>query len=146
MGAINGKIYDFESIKILLPSGQITTAKDINYSAKKDVDVITNSQGIPIGVSRKKFEGDFSMTMGMAEFEALSDSVSGTGGVLGCPSFPVVVSYGNAEEEVVTDTLTVKITEVPREAKEDEEIVMKITGKQVSVPLFNGKPVYDPKY
>ena len=33
MGAINGKIYDFESIKILLPSGQIATAKDINYSA-----------------------------------------------------------------------------------------------------------------
>lgn len=142
---INGAVYDFESVKVALPSGLTATVKDINYSAKKDIDVVTDSKGMPRGYVRKKFEGDFSMTMSLAEYEKFAASQA-PGGVLGSPPFPVVVSYGAFGQPPVTDNLMVKITEVPREAKEDEEVVMKISGKQTDIPKFSNRPVYVPTY
>ena len=143
---VNGVIYDFESIKVALPSGLITTVKDVNYSSKKDVEVVTDSKGMPRGVVRKKFEGDFSMTLSLAEYEEFSKAQASQGGVLGAPPFPVVVSYGAYGQPPVTDNLMVKITEIPREAKEDEEVVMKISGKQTAIPKLGGRPAYVPTY
>jgi hypothetical protein len=44
----------------------------------------------------------------------------------------------------VTDTIIVKITEVPREFKKDDEIKMSVKGKQTAVAKLNGKLAYQP--
>ena len=52
---INGVIYDFESIKLILPSGLSLTFEKISYKDKKDDEVITGSNGIPIGIGRGEY-------------------------------------------------------------------------------------------
>lgn len=141
---INGKTYDFESIKIMLPTGQVSTAESIKYDIKKDVDVVTDKNGIPRGTVRKAFEGGFEMDMSIADFEILNDSAKATG-ILGMDPFPVVVTYGEGDTDVITDRLEVKITETPRDNSKDEEVRMTVTGKQTKIPELNGIPAYQKK-
>lgn len=139
---INGKTYDFESIKIQLPTGQVSTAESIKYGAKKDVDILTDKNGMPRGMARKAFEGDFEMDMSIADYEILSES-AGAKGILGMDPFPIVVTYGDdGDPDIITDRIEVKVTQTPREASKDEEVRMTITGKQTKIPEHNGNPVY----
>lgn len=140
---INGIVYDFESVKVNMPNGSVRTITDITYSQKKDVDVVTDSRGVPVGMVRKAYEGDASLTMSLGEYEAFAAS-AGPGGVLGMDPFPIIISFANAGTAPIVDTIVVKLTEVPREAKKDSEVVMKLTGKQMQVAKLNGRPVYTP--
>jgi len=141
---VNGIVYDFESIKVMLPTGQIGTCENVKYGVKKDIDVKTDKYGLPRGEVRKDFEGDFEMDMSLFDFEKLNKSASATG-ILGMFPFPVVIAYGDGAAPRITDSITVKITETPREMKKGEEVMMKITGKQTSIPLLNGVPAYIPR-
>ncbi len=140
---INNTVYDYESVKLTLPSGIITTGTDISYSQKKDIDVVNDMRGVPRGYVRKAFEGDFSLTMSLSEYEKLSAS-AGVRGILGMDPIPVVVNYATMGMPVITDMLVVKITEIPREIKEGNEILMSIKGKQTAIPKLGGKAVYAP--
>nr|WP_321294597.1 hypothetical protein [uncultured Sphaerochaeta sp.] len=139
---INGVVYDFESIKVQLPTGMVSTVEDIKYGVKKDVDVVTDKNGIPRGTVRKAYEGDFEMTLALSEYERLAQSAPR--GILALDPFPIVVSMGDGASPVVTDTIIVKITEVPREFKKDDEIKMSVKGKQTAVAKLNGKLAYQP--
>lgn len=140
---INGVVYDHESIKVMLPTGMVMSLEDVSYSVKKDVDVQTDKTGTPRGVVHKAFEGDFKATMSLAEFELLNKSMAATG-ILGAPPIPVVITYGAVGQAPIVDTITVKITEVPRKSSKDSEVMMEITGKQVTIPILNGQPAYIP--
>lgn len=138
---VNGIVYDFESVKIMLPTGQYGTCEDIKYGAKKDIDVVTDKNGIPRGYIRKGFDSDFEMDMSLDQFEKLNKSAEATG-ILGMEPIPVTVTMGDGSSPKIVDKLVVKITETPREMKKDSEIRMKIKAKVTEIPLFNGIPVY----
>lgn len=138
---INGVVYDFESIKIMLPTGQIGTCEDVKYGVKKDIDVVTDKNGVPRGYVRKGFDADFEMDMSVDQFERLNKTAAATG-ILGMPPFPVVITMGDRLNPKIIDTLVIKITETPREMKKDSEIRMKIKAKVTEIPLLGGVPVY----
>lgn len=140
---INGVVYDHESIKVMLPTGMVMSIESVNYSIKKDVEVKTDKTGTPRGYVRQAFEGDFQATMSLAEFELLNKANAATG-ILGAPPMPVVITYGAVGQVPIVDTLTVKITEVPRKSEKDSEVVMEITGKQVTIPILNGQLAFIP--
>lgn len=141
---INGIVYDYESIKVMLPTGHITTAEDVKYNWKRDVDVLNDKNGSPRGVVRKGGEGDFEMDMSLDQFETLNKSAAATG-ILGMAPFPVIITIGDGESPRITDKIEVKITEAPREWKKDSELRMSLKGKITAVPVFNGVPAYVPK-
>ena len=141
---INGHAYDYESIKIMLPSGHITTAENNKYGWKRDVDVLNDKHGNPRGMGRKGGEGDFEMDMSLDQFETLNKSAASTG-ILGMAPFPVTVTMGDGPSPKVTDKIEVKITEAPREWKKDSELRMSLKGKITAVPIFNGIPAYVPQ-
>ncbi len=138
---INGIVYDYESVRITLPTGMVTTAEEVKYGVKKEVEVVNDSQGLPRGIIRKGFDADFEMDMSLAQFEVLNKSASATG-ILGMPPIPVVITLGDGENPRITDSLLVKITEAPREWKKDSELRMSLKGKVTAVPLLNGVPAY----
>ena len=140
---INGIVYDHESIKVMLPTGMVSSIEEVSYGVKKDVDVSTDKSGRPRGTVHKAFEGDFKATMSLAEFELLNKANAATG-ILGAPPMPVVVTYGSIGQPPVVDTLTVKITEVPRKSSKDSEVMMEVTGKQTTIPILGGVPAYVP--
>lgn len=141
---INGVVYDFESIKIMLPTGMIGTCDDIKYGCKKDVDIVTDKNGVPRGIVRKGFDADFEMDMSLDQFERLNKSAAATG-ILGMPPIPVTIAMGDGVSPRIIDKVEVKITETPREWKKDAELKMKIKGKITGIPVFNGVPVYIPR-
>lgn len=140
---INGVVYDFESVKIMLPTGLYGTCEEIKYGAKKDVDVVTDKNGIPRGYVRKGFEAEFEMDMSIDQFERLNKSA--VTGILGMPPIPITITMGDGNNLPIIDEIVVKITEAPRELKKDSEIRMKLKGKITEIPIFNGLPVYLPK-
>jgi len=141
---INGVVYDFESTKIMLPTGMIGTCEDIKYGCKKDVDIVTDKNGVPRGIVRKGFEADFEMDMSLDQFERLNKSAMATG-ILGMPPLPITIAMGDGASPRIVDQIVVKITETPREFKKESELKMKIKGKITAIPLFNGVPVYIPR-
>lgn len=141
---INGIEYDFQSTKIMLPTGLYGTCEEIKYDVKKDIDILTDSQGNPRGFIRKGLDCSFEMDMSIDQFEKLNKSCAATG-ILGAPPFPITVTMGDGAKPKIIDEITVKITETPREMKKDSEIRMKIKGKITEIPIFGGLPVVIPQ-
>ena len=142
---INGIIYDFESIKALLPTGMILTLEKISYKDKKDDEVITGANGVPIGIGRGEYSGDVEAEFGRAEYEALDVFALAFGGFYNMPPIPIIVSYGHAGQPPVTDALQVHFTE--REfggSKGDKNLKVPLKGAMTAPLLTNGRPAYVP--
>jgi len=142
---INGIIYDFESIKAMLPTGMILTLDKIDYKDKKDDEVITGTNGVPIGIGRGDYSGTCEADFGRFEYDALDEYASSHGGFYNMPPVPIVVSYGHTGQQPVTDTLQVKFTE--REfggSKGDKNLLVPLKGALTAPLLTNGRPAYVP--
>jgi len=142
---INGIIYDFESIKALLPTGIILTLEKISYKDKKDDEVITGTNSVPIGIGRGEYSGSCEAEFGRAEFDALDAYAAGFGGFYNMPPIPFVVSYGHAGQMPTTDTLSVKFSE--RDfggSKGDKNLKVPLKGPLTAPLLTNGRPAYTP--
>jgi hypothetical protein len=46
---VNGLAYDFESIKLMLPTGLTLGAESVEYGDEKGDEVVTGSNGLPFG-------------------------------------------------------------------------------------------------
>lgn len=138
---INGRTYDFESVKLQTPVGTASTISEINYDGTKDVEVKTDMKGIPRGYARKSYEGSFDCTMSLEEYNILN-AAAGVRGILAMDSMPVIVSFAQAGAPIVTHQLSVKITKITPGVARDDEVTMKIEGKQTAVMKINGKPIY----
>ena len=139
---INGASYDHESLIMEMPGvGQVLTLVEVSYTPKRDVDVKNDKNGVPHRIVRKGFEGDFSCTMARAEFNSLLEGTADTG-VLGAEPMAITLTYGDDGEEPVEDELEVKITDTELGSKEDDEAMVKITGKQTSIPKLSGHEAY----
>jgi len=141
---INGIIYDFESIKALLPTGMILTLEKISYKDKKDDEVITGSNGLPLGIGRGEYSGTCEAEFGRAEYDALDAyAAKSYGGFYNMPPIPFVVSYGHIGQAPVTDTLQVHFKERDFSAgKGDKNLKIPLKGDLTAPLLTNGRPAY----
>ena len=142
---INGIIYDFESIKMLLPTGMILTVEKIDYKDKKEDEVITGANSVPIGIGRGEYSGTCDIEIGRYEYDNLDEHASENGGFYNMPPIPIVVSYGHEGQRPVTDTLQVKFNE--REfggSKGDKDLKVSLKGALTAPLLTNGRPAYVP--
>ena len=140
---INGIIYDFESIKALLPTGMILTLEKINYKDKKDDEVITGTNSLQIGIGRGEYSGDCEAEFGRAEYDALDEYAESYGGFYNMPPVPFVVSYGQVGQTPTTDTLSVKFIERNfGGSKGDKNLKVPLKGLLTAPLLTNGRPAY----
>lgn len=138
---INGRTYDFESMKVMTPVGIACTISEINYDASKDVEIKTDMKGVPRGFAGKSYEGSFDCTMSLEEYNILN-SAAGVRGILAMDPMPVIVNFSQLGAPVVNHQLLVKITKVTFSTPKDDEATAKLEGKQMAPLKINGVPVY----
>ena len=142
---INGVIYDFESIKMILPSGLSITFEKIAYKDKKDDEVVTGSNGLPIGIGRGEYSGECEVEIGRAEYDQLDAYAAAYGGFYNMPPVPIIVSYGHTGQPIVTDTLQTHFTERDfSAAKGDKNLKIPLKGALTAPLMTNGRPAYVP--
>lgn len=107
---VNGLIYDFESIKLMLPTGLILGCESVEYSDEKADEVITGTNNLPLGVGRGEWKGTCKLELQRFEYDKLNVFSAASGGFYNMPPIPVVASYGNLGQPPVTDTLLVHFT------------------------------------
>jgi hypothetical protein len=142
---INGLVYDFESIKVLLPTGMIVMLESISYNDKKADEVITGVNNIPVGIGRGAYTGECEIELGRLEYEAINLASVASGGFYNVPFLNIVVSYGWTGQPIITDTLAVHFTERDFSGKKgDTSLKVKIKGAMVLPLVNNGVPAYVP--
>jgi hypothetical protein len=119
---INGQLYDWESIEIVLPTGICIGVTSINYKDERPVEPRYGKGGTPRGYGRKNYKADGSMEMDLDEAELLSAALGGSW--YGGPPFPIVVCYSKDGAGIVIDELPAcKITKCDTSAKQNDESV-----------------------
>lgn len=142
---INGKVYDFESIKTMLPTGQIILLESISYKDKKDDEVITGVNNLPAGIGRGEYSGECELEISRYEYDQLDAYAESFGGFYSMPPIPIVVSYGHAAQTPVTDNLEVKFTERDFSAsKGDKNLNIPLKGVLTAPLKTNGRTAYTP--
>lgn len=143
---VNKREYDYESIRIeVTGSGLITSGQDVSYNAEKKSKLVFNTDGSPRGFTQDEdFAGDFSVTVSLAEYGKLSESMKGKGGILNHAPVKVVISYGNDDQPLVTDTLTVKLGGVKNAPKKGDAVMRELSGIITDIPEFAGHRVWEP--
>jgi hypothetical protein len=142
---INGIIYDYESIVAQLPTGVLLTIEKISYKDKKDDEVVTGANGLPIGIGRGEYSGDVELEMGRDEYDTLDEHASKHGGFYNMPPIPIVVSYGHEGQRKTTDKLETHFTERDFSAsKGDKNLKVPLKGKMPKPLETNGRPAYVP--
>ena len=61
---VNGNVYDFESLKLQLPTGKVIILESVNWNDKKDDEVITGVNGLPVGIGRGEWSGECEIEFG----------------------------------------------------------------------------------
>jgi hypothetical protein len=128
---INGFTYDFESIKLLLPTGLTLGCESVEYGDEKSDEVITGSNGLPLGIGRGEYKGTSKLELQRFEYDKLNLYAAASGGFYNMPPLPVIASYGNAGQVPVTDTLLVHFTKRDfKGSKGDTNLTVTIEGAQ----------------
>jgi hypothetical protein len=142
---INGLVYDYESIKVLLPTGLIVLLESINYSDKKNDEVVTGVSNLPVGIGRGEYSGECELEIGRFEYEKINTASAASGGFYNVPFLEIIVSYGWAGQPICVDALSVHFTERDFSGKKgDTNLNVKIKGALVAPIVSNGVPSYVP--
>lgn len=140
---INGNVYDFEAIKVELPSGAVVMLESISYKDKKDDEVITGVHNLPVGIGRGEYSGECDMEISRYEYDKLEAHMAEAGGFYNFGPVDIVVSYGNADQEVLIDELSVHFTERDFSAsKGDKSLNISIKGALAAPLVTNGRAAY----
>jgi hypothetical protein len=106
--AINGRQYDHEDCRIMLPNGLAFGIQELTYKDKQDIDPRYGRGAVPRGWGRKNYEASGSVTMDRDQFEPFKLALAATargGGILDHRPFPIVSCYANEDQGVIVDTL-----------------------------------------
>lgn len=142
---VNGLIYDFESIKLMLPTGLILGCESVEYSDEKNDEVICGTNNLPLGVGRGEWKGTCKLELERFEYDKLDLFSVASGGFYNMPPIPVVASYGNLGQPTVTDTLLVHFTKRDfKGSKGDTSLKVTIEGPQTAPMISNGVPAFVP--
>jgi len=143
--AINGRQYDHEDCRIVLPSGLGFGVQEISYEDGQEVEARYGRGAVPRGWGRKNYEASGSATMDRDQFEhfKLALAALGGGSILDHKPFPIVVSYANEDQGLIVDVLPdVKVTKFGGGYKQGEanDGQVKIDFKILSPIKWNGIP------
>ncbi|MHB9294179.1 hypothetical protein Holit_03306 [Hollandina sp. SP2] len=142
---INGLVYDFESIKLMLPTGLTLGAESVEYGDEKGDEVISGSNSLPLGIGRGAYKGTCKLELQRLEYDKLNLYAATSGGFYNMPPLPVIASYGNAGQAPVTDTLLVHFTKRSfKGSKGDTNLTVSIEGELAAPMLVNGVPSFVP--
>ncbi|QHX44307.1 hypothetical protein GWP43_13510 [Treponema vincentii] len=142
---VNGLIYDFESIKLMLPTGLILGCESVEYSDEKNDEVICGTNNLPLGVGRGEWKGTCKLELQRFEYDKLNVFSAGSGGFYNMPPIPVVASYGNLGQPPVTDTLLVHFTKRDfKGSKGDTSLSVTIEGPQTMPMNSDGITAFVP--
>jgi hypothetical protein len=142
---VNGLAYDFESIKLMLPTGLTLGAESVEYNDEKSDEVVTGSNGLPLGIGRGEYKGTCKLELQRLEYDKLNLYAAASGGFYNMPPIPVIASYGNAGQAPATDTLSVHFTKRDfKGSKGDTNLTVSIEGALTAPILVNGVPAFVP--
>ena len=142
---VNGMVYDFESIKVMLPTGLIVLAENVNYSDKKDDEVVTGVNSLPVGIGQGEYTGECELEIGRIEYDKVNVFSAASGGFYNMPPIPVIVSYGHLGQIPTMDSMMVHFTERDLSgSKGDKSINVTIKGPLTAPLISNGVPAYVP--
>ena len=142
---VNGLIYDFESIKLMLPTGLTLGCESVEYSDEKNDEVICGTNNLPLGVGRGKWKGTCKLELQRFEYDKLNVFSAASGGFYNMPPIPVVASYGNLGQPPVTDTLLVHFTKRDfKGSKGDTSLNVTIEGPQTMPMNSDGITAFVP--
>jgi hypothetical protein len=107
---ISGLACDFASIKLMLPTGLTLGAENVGYGDEKGGEVVTGSNGLPLGIGRGGYKGSCKLELRRFEYAKLNLFAAASGGFYTMPPIPVIASYGNAGQAPATDALSAHFT------------------------------------
>lgn len=140
---INGNVYDFESIKVQLPTGMVVMLESISYKDKKDDEVITGVNNLPVGIGRGEYSGECEIEISRHEFNKLDAHAKAKGGFYNMGPIPIIASYGHLGQTIITDSLVVHFTERDFSAsKGDKNLNISLKGSLSTALVTNGSPAY----
>jgi hypothetical protein len=142
---INGLVYDFESIKLMLPTGLTLGCESIDYGDEKSDEVISGSNSMPLGIGRGEYKGTCKLELQRLEYDKLNFFSAASGGFYNMPPIPVIASYGNMGQPPVTDAMLVHFTKRNfKGSKGDTNLVVSIEGALTAPMNSDGIPSYVP--
>ena len=144
---INGRVYDFQSIKLTMVTGYIVDLESIEYSDQMDDEVRTGTSGVPIGIGRGEYSGECTVEMSLSDYNKIDAHAKGHGGFYNLPPLDIVVSYGHLGQEPVVDALQVHFHERSGlgASKGDKSLNVQIKGFLTKPLVRNGSPAFTPK-
>ncbi len=123
--SVNGRLYDWESVEVQLPSGVAVGVTSINYSDERPVEPRYGKGSLPRGYGRKNYKASGSIELDRDEAELLRTNLGGS--VYKGDPFMVAVSYGDDGMPTVTDILPqCKITKQDTGASQDDDNAGKV--------------------
>ncbi len=119
---INGSLYDWESIEILLPSGVAIGITNIDYDDERPIELRHGRGSVARGYGRKNYKASAKIELDLDEAERLRVALGGS--VYDSAPFPIIVTYAPDMQPVVIDTLPLcKITKTGSGGKQGEDNV-----------------------
>lgn len=144
---INGHRYSWTSVEIGLgQSGIIVRGiASIDYGDQLTPGKLRGTGPNVVGRTRGEYEADAEIEMYRLEWENLKSQL-GNGGVgFGETGFPITVSFGEANQPVVTDTIEgCRVTKVRTGGAEGSDPTKVKISLDVHRILHNGVPMYTP--
>jgi len=144
MPLVNGRHYDWGSMKLVLPSGSIVVSlQDINFKGELEKESTYGKGQIPIGSGQGNYSSDGDFSVLRDDFEDILALGVATGrGLLKTPPFPLLLEYGNEDQETKQTVLpAVDITSVDESASQgDKNLKVKIGFKNHKPIIRNGVP------
>lgn len=120
--AVNGQVYDWESITANLPHGPLVAIGSIEYSAEAEKNLVYGKGSTPRGYGRGKAKSEAKISLKREEFDNLVEYARQQGvALLRLPPFPITVSYANPGDRTRTDILAgVTITKIGNSGSEGD--------------------------
>lgn len=140
---INGKSYAWEDTNIQMLHGLALDIEGIDYDDKKPVKPVYGKGGTPRRYGSGNYEGSCKVTVLAEEWDRHCAMARTAGvGVYDMPPHPIVVTYANEDEPMVTDRLpAVKLQSVKKGIKQGDEKVTVEMEYAVLAPIeWNGVP------
>ena len=103
--AINGRTFDWESIRVDAPWGLDTEIKAISYSTESPVEPVFARGNTPNGFGRGNLVQEGSIEMDHRTFLALVAFTLTEGGLFRISPFPITVSFANDDQTPQVDFL-----------------------------------------
>jgi hypothetical protein len=141
---INGRVFDWESVRIDTIWGLNIEVQSINYNSNMPSEAAYGRGNNPRGFGRGNLTQKGQIILNAQAKQALDAAAAVYGGLMRIPPFPITVSYSNADQTMQVDVLpSVLFDSIGTEAKQgDTEAGLWTYDLNPLDPIvYNGVPV-----